>query len=261
VARGKPGTGTGGRAPGGFGDRAGPGLFPEAPAGGAAAAAPHYSGHRERLRARFLAAGPGSLADYEMLELVLFRAIPRRDVKPLAKRLLAAFGDFNGVISAPLPRLGEVAGLGEAAICELKLVEAAAQRLARSRVMRREVLTSWSALMGYCKAAMAHRATEQFRILFLDRKNVLIADEAQAQGTVDHVPVYPREVVKRALELDASALILVHNHPSGDPTPSQADIDMTCQIDSAARSVGLVVHDHVVIGKERDASFRALGLL
>jgi DNA repair protein RadC len=196
-----------------------------------------------------------------MLELVLFRAIPRRDVKPLAKRLLGRFGDFNGVISAPLARLGDLAGVGQAVICELKVVEAAAHRLARARVLNRPALSSWSALMEYCKTIMAHRETEQFRILFLDRKNILIADEAQAKGTVDHVPVYPREVVKRALELNASAVILVHNHPSGDPTPSQADIDMTRQIELAARAVGVVVHDHVVIGKESDASFRALALL
>ncbi|MEM9146971.1 MAG: DNA repair protein RadC [Pseudomonadota bacterium] len=222
---------------------------------------PHYHDHRTRLRQRFLSAGSESLADYEMLELVLFRAIPRRDVKPLAKTLLQRFGDFNGVISAPVPRLAEVAGIGPAVICELKVVEAAAHRLARARVLNRPALSSWPALMDYCKTTMAHRDTEQFRVLYLDRKNVLIADEAQASGTVDHVPVYPREVVKRGLELNASALILVHNHPSGDPTPSQADVEMTQRIEDAARSVGITLHDHVVIGKEQDASFRAHGLL
>ena len=242
------------------------GANPEcaSPASGTAATdapAPHFHNHRWRLRQRFLSAGPGSLADYEMLELVLFRAIPRRDVKPLAKQLLDRFGDFNGVISAAVARLGDLPGVGQAVICELKVVEAAAHRLARARVLNRPALSSWSALMEYCKTTMAHRDTEQFRILFLDRKNILIADEEQAKGTVDHVPVYPREVVKRALELNASAVILVHNHPSGDPTPSQADIDMTRQIELAARAVGVVVHDHVVIGKERDASFRALALL
>ena len=201
------------------------------------------------------------MPDYELLELVLFRAIPRQDVKPLAKRLIDRFGDFNAVISAPAARLGEVAGVGRAVICELKIVEAAAQRLARARVINRPAISSWQALMDYCKTAMAHRDTEQFRILFLDRKNVLVADEAQAQGTVDHVPVYPREVVKRALELNASALILVHNHPSGDPTPSEADIDMTRRIERAARAVGVTIHDHVVVGRDRDASFRSLGLL
>ncbi len=222
---------------------------------------PHHLHHRSRLRARFLSAGPAGVADYEMLELVLFRAIPRRDVKPLAKRLLAQFGDFNGVISAPPPRLAEIQGVGDAVICELKIVEAAAHRLARARVMNRPALSSWDALMDYCKTTMAHRETEQFRILFLDRKNILVADEEQARGTVDHVPVYPREVVKRALELNASALILVHNHPSGDPTPSQTDVEMTRRIDDAAKSVGIVIHDHVVVGKASDASFRALGLL
>ncbi|MEO0623679.1 MAG: DNA repair protein RadC [Pseudomonadota bacterium] len=222
---------------------------------------PHYHDHRTRLRQRFLAAGAESLADYEMLELVLFRAIPRRDVKPLAKLLLQRFGDFNGVISAPPARLAEVQGVGPAVVCELKVVEAAAHRLARAQVLNRPALSSWQALMRYCKTTMAHRDTEQVRILYLDRKNVLIADEAQGTGTVDHVPVYPREIVKRGLELNASAMILVHNHPSGDPTPSQADVDMTRRIEDAARSVGITIHDHVVIGKAEDASFRALGLL
>ncbi|WP_118137704.1 RadC family protein [Oceanicella sp. SM1341] len=175
---------------------------------------PHYHDHRSRLRARFARAGAAGLADYELLELVLFRAIPRRDVKPLAKQLLAVFGDFNGVISAPPPRLAEVSGVGEAVVQELKIVEAAAHRLAQARVLGRDAIASWDALLRYCKTAMAHRDTEQFRILFLDRRNVLIADEAQAKGTVDHVPVYPREVARRALELNASALILVHNHPT-----------------------------------------------
>ena len=231
------------------------------PKRGRAARAEDAVGHRARLRQRFLSAGPASVADYEMLELVLFRAIPQRDVKPLAKRLIAAFGDFNTVISAPAARLAEVRGTGPAVICELKIIEAAAHRLARARVMNRHALSSWSALMEYCKTAMAHRETEQFRILFLDRKNVLIADEEQAHGTVDHVPVYPREVVKRALELNASALILVHNHPSGDPTPSQADIDMTQQIERAAKAVGITLHDHVIVGREHDTSFRSQGLL
>ena len=246
--------------------------FAEAPLplfGDEAAAAPlpqgrlpsYIADHRKRLRARFREGGAEALPDYELLELLLFRAIPRQDVKPLARALLDAFGDFNGVISAPVARLAEVRGVGDAVITELKLVEAAAHRLARAQVLRRQVLSSWDALLRYCQTTLAHRGREEFRVLYLDRKNVLIADEAQGQGTVDHVPVYPREVVKRALELDASALILVHNHPSGDPTPSAADIDMTEQIVHAAGALGIVVHDHLVIGKARELSFRSEGLL
>ncbi len=217
--------------------------------------------HRQRLRERFMRAGTIALQDYELLELLLFRAIPRRDVKPLAKTLLRHFGDFNRVISARPSLLAEIQGVGDAVIQELKIVEAAAHSLAQARVLHRDVLSSWGALMTYCKTAMAHRETEQFRILFLDKKNILIADEAQQSGTVDHVPVYPREVAKRVLELNASAVILVHNHPSGNPAPSQADIDMTTLIENALAAIGVTIHDHVIIGKEEDASFRALGLL
>lgn len=217
--------------------------------------------HRKRLRERFLSGGSNALPDYEMLELVLFRAIPRQDVKPLARRLLEAFDDFNGVLSATPARLARVKGVGEAVICELKVVEAAAHRLARAKVMDRPVISSWEAVLDYCHTAMAHRDTEQFRILYLDRRNVLVADEEQARGTIDHVPVYPREVVKRALEINASALILVHNHPSGDPTPSQADIDMTARVQQAAEALGLTLHDHLIIGRERELSFRAEGYL
>jgi len=217
--------------------------------------------HRTRLRARFMDGGAEALPDYEMLELVLFRAIPRQDVKPLARRLLDTFGDFNAVVSAPPARLRALEGVGEAVVCELKVVEAAAHRLARAKVLRRQILSSWDALVDYCHTAMAHREIEQFRVLYLDRKNVLIADEAQARGTVDHVPVYPREVVKRALELNASALILVHNHPSGDPTPSEADITMTFRIRDAAEALGLVLHDHLIIGRSRELSFRGAGYL
>ena len=217
--------------------------------------------HRQRLRARFMTGGAQALPDYEMLELVLFRAIPRRDVKPLARALLEQFGDFNAVVSAPCDRLAAVPGVGAAVICELKVIEAAAHRLSRARVIRRQVISSWDALLDYCHTTMAHRETEQFRIFFLDRKNVLIADEEQANGTVDHVPVYPREVVKRALQLNASALILVHNHPSGDPTPSSADIDMTRRIASAADALGITLHDHLIIGKSCELSFRAEGMI
>ncbi len=237
--------------------------FDEAfPAFASPAKQPSYiKDHRQRLRERFVQGGEKSVADYELLELVLFRAIPRQDVKPLARRLLETFGDFSGTISATRERLSKVSGVGQAVITELKIVEAAAHRLAQSRVIDRQVISSWDALVGYCRTAMAHRDTEQFRILFLDRKNVLIADEAQAQGTIDHVPVYPREVVKRALELNASALILVHNHPSGDPTPSDSDIAVTRQIQDAAETLSITVHDHLVIGTAGEFSFRSAGYL
>lgn len=217
--------------------------------------------HRQRLKERFMAGGSAAVPDYELLELVLFSAIPRRDVKPLARELLDRFGDFNGVISAEPDRLSEVSGVGQSVICSFKIVEAAAQRLARAKVMQKEVISSWQALVDYCHTAMAHNRIEEFRILYLDRKNILIADEAQARGTVDHVPVYPREVAKRALELNASALILVHNHPSGDPTPSSSDIDMTAQIERALDPLGITLHDHLVIGHNTEISFRSEGLL
>jgi DNA repair protein RadC len=221
----------------------------------------YIADHRQRLRARFREGGAAAVPDYELLELVLFRAIPRRDVKPLARALMDRFGDFNRVVTAAEARLRDLHGVGEAVITELKIVEAAAQRMARSRVMQRQVVSSWDALLDYCHTTMAHRETEQFRVLYLDRKNVLIADEEQARGTVDHVPVYPREVAKRALEVNASALILVHNHPSGDPTPSGADIDMTNQIAAACDALGLTLHDHLIIGKSRELSFRTEGYI
>ena len=221
----------------------------------------YISDHRARLRARFLQGGAAAMPDYELLELILFRAIPRRDVKPLARLLLDTFGDFNRVLSAPPARLSAVDGIGDAVVTELKIVEAAAHRLMRSKVIERPVISGWDAVVDYCHTTMAHRETEQFRVLYLDRKNVLIADEEQAQGTVDHVPVYPREVVKRALELNASALILVHNHPSGDPTPSQSDIDMTQQIETAAMALGLTLHDHLIIGKSTELSLRGAGYI
>ena len=221
----------------------------------------YVEGHRARLRERFMEGGAAALPDYELLELLLFRAMPRQDVKPLARLLIDHFGDFNRVISAPAQRLLAVSGVGHAVVQELKIVEAAAHRLARAKVMHRPVLSSWDALLDYCRTAMAHRETEQFRVLYLDRKNVLIADEEQARGTVDHVPVYPREVVKRGLELNASALILVHNHPSGDPTPSQQDVTVTGQIQEAAQVMGMTLHDHLIIGKSREVSFRSEGYL
>jgi DNA repair protein RadC len=222
---------------------------------------PHYLGHRERLRARFREAGPEALADYELLELVLFRAIPQRDVKPLAKALLQKFGSFAEAIAAPPARLREVRGVGDTVVTELKVVHAAAGRLLRGEVKGREVLSSWSAVLDYCRAAQGFAETEEFRILFLDKRNKLIADEVQQKGTVDHTPIYPREVVKRALELSATAIILVHNHPSGDPTPSRADIDMTKAIVEVAKPLGIAVHDHIIVGKDGHASLKGLKLI
>jgi len=223
--------------------------------------APHYLGHRERLRQRFLAGGAEAMPDYELLELVLFAALPRRDVKPLAKELIAQFGSFAEVISAPRERLLEVEGVSDAAAAQLKIVDAAALRLAKSKVIGRPALASWNALIDYCAAAMARSQREEFRVLFLDRRNVLIADEVQSTGTIDHTPVYPREIVKRALELSAAAIILVHNHPSGDPAPSRADIAMTREVADAAKALKIVVHDHVIVGRNGHSSFKTLGLL
>jgi DNA repair protein RadC len=222
---------------------------------------PHYIGHRDRLRERFAAAGGEAMADYELLELVLFRSIPRRDVKPIAKELIRRFGSFAEVLAAPVHLLTEVQGVGDATASDLRIVAAAGQRLARGQVTKRPVLSSWSSVLDYCRTAMAFAAREQFRILFLDKKNALIADEVQQVGTVDHTPVYPREIVRRALELSATAIILVHNHPSGDPTPSQADITMTRQIVDVAKPMGIIVHDHIIVGREGHASFKGLRLL
>jgi DNA repair protein RadC len=232
-----------------------------APAVAEALPPPHYHGHRKRLRARFRQAGAQGLAEYELLELVLFRALPRRDVKPIAKKLLEKFGSFAEVISAPPPRLAEVSGLGEEAITDLKIVQAAANELLRGGLREKPVLSSWSAVLDYCRTAMAYAEREELRVLYLDKRNQLIADERQQVGTVDHTPVYPREVVKRALELSASALILVHNHPSGDPSPSRADVEMTQQIVEAARALGIALHDHIIVGRQGHASFKALGLI
>ena len=222
---------------------------------------PHHAGHRERLRERALNGGLGALADYETLELYLFRTFPRGDVKPLAKRLIARFGSLGGVLAASVRELQTVPGVGEAAALDLKLVHELTQRIALQSFQKRPIISSWSALLAYVKVALAQEAREQFRVLFLDKKNQLIADEVMNHGTVDHAPVYPREIVRRGLELSASALILVHNHPSGDPTPSQPDIDMTKEIVEAGRSLKIAVHDHLVVGRDGVASFKALGLL
>jgi DNA repair protein RadC len=222
---------------------------------------PHYHGHRERLRTRLREAGANAIADYELLELVLFRAIPRRDVKPLAKALMARFGSFAEVIAARPERLAEIDGMSAASINEFKIVEASAQRFAKGVAKKRLPLGSWREVVDYCRTAMAFSEREEFRILFLDKRNGLIADEVQGTGTVDHTPVYPREVVRRALELSATAILLVHNHPSGDPTPSSADVKMTLEIIAMATPLGVAVHDHLIVGRQGHASLRSLRLI
>ncbi len=226
----------------------------------AAKVRPHYAGHRDRLRERALAGGLAALPDYELLELQLFRSIPRGDVKPLAKLLLARFGSLGGVLGAAPEELKTVKGVGDALALDLKLLHEAALRAARESVGKRAVISSWSALLAYVKTALAHEAREQFRVLFLDKKNQLIADEVMNRGTVDHAPVYPREVMRRALELSASAVILVHNHPSGDPSPSSADVVMTRQVVEAGRPLRIAVHDHLIAARDGVASLKALGL-
>jgi DNA repair protein RadC len=222
---------------------------------------PHYHGHRDRLRARFMEVGGDTLPDYELLELVVFRSIPCRDVKPIAKELLKRFGTFAEVLGASPARLMEVDGIGESVVTDLKIVEASARRLAKGEVAKRPVLSSWGSVLDYCRTAMAFMDKEQLRLLFLDKRNALIADEVQQSGTVDYTPVYPREVVKRALELSASALILVHNHPSGDPTPSSADVKMTREIIEMAKPLGITIHDHIIVGREGHASLKGLRLI
>lgn len=221
----------------------------------------HYLGHRARLRARLREAGPDAVADYELLELVLFRAIPRRDVKPLAKALIARFGSFAEAIAARPERLAEIDGMTAASIDEFKILEAGAKRFAKGAVNKRLPLGTWSEVVDYCRTAMAFSDREEFRILFLDKRNGLIADEVQGAGTVDHTPVYPREVVRRALELAATAVVLVHNHPSGDPTPSTADVKMTSDIIALATPLGVAIHDHLIVGRHGHASMRGLRLI
>lgn len=228
--------------------------------GGLAEAQPHYHGHRDRLRERFIKGGATALQDYELLELLLFRLLPRRDTKPIAKAMLNRFGSFSEAIGAPPHLLEEIDGLGPTAITDLKVILAAAQRIGRDAIQNRPILGSWTEVIDYCKASMSYETTEQFRILFLDKKNKLIADEVQQTGTVDHTPVYPREVIKRTLELSATALILVHNHPSGDPAPSSADVQMTRQIADIAKPLGITVHDHIIVGKSTHSSLRGMKL-
>jgi len=234
---------------------------PEATPESGPESAAHHHGHRDRLRLRARRAGLGGLPDYELLELFLYRSIPRTDVKPLAKALLARFGGLGGVLAAPIADLRQVPGVGDAVALDLKLMQEAALRLGRETLQKRPLISSWSALIAYVRAELAHEPREQFRVLFLDKRNQLIADEQLGQGTVDHAPVYPREVARRALELSASAVILLHNHPSGDPSPSPADIDMTRQVVDALRPLRIAVHDHLVVGSTGVASFKALALI
>lgn len=222
---------------------------------------PHHTGHRARLRARFLKSGPDALADYELLELLLFQAIPRRDVKPLAKTLLQAFGSLPGVMNASIPDLVKIEGISENTAVALKTVTALAHRTLKREIAEKPVLNSWPKLLDYCRATMAHEIREHFRIIFLNKKNELLADEIQQSGTVDHTPAYPREIMKRALELGATALILVHNHPSGDPKPSQADIDMTREIVQAAKTFNIIIHDHIIVARKGHTSLRTEGLM
>lgn len=222
---------------------------------------PHYLGHRQRLRERFLEKGADSLTDYELLELLLCVAIPRRDLKPLAKKLISRFGTLGAVLSAPKERLLEINGVGETVLVALKVSQAASIALQREEILNQPVISSWTALIGYCRSVMAHETEEQFRVLFLDKKNTLMLDEVQSSGTVDQTPIYPREVIKRALELGATALIMVHNHPSGDPTPSRDDIEMTRELTGTAQKLGITVHDHLIIARRGHVSFKTMGLL
>ncbi|MDB5651554.1 MAG: hypothetical protein JWL62_3074 [Hyphomicrobiales bacterium] len=222
---------------------------------------PHYAGHRDRLRARFAEGGERGMPDYELLELVLFRAMPRRDVKPVAKALIARFGSFGEVIGAASERLQEIDGIGESVALDLKIIEAAARRMTKGAARERTILGSWADVLDYCRTAMAFADREEFRLLFLDKRNGLIADEVQGSGTVDHTPVYPREIVRRALELSATAIVLVHNHPSGDTTPSGADIRMTQEIIAISKPMGITVHDHIIVGRHGHSSFRGLKLI
>lgn len=221
----------------------------------------HQKGHRERLKARFRKGGVDALADYELLELQLMTAIPRRDVKPLAKDLIAKFGTYAEVISAEPERLMEISGVGDNVVTILKLAEASAQKLSQGIILGKPVLNNWQALINYCSSQMAYKKKEQFRVLFLDRQNRLITDEKMQEGTIDHTPVYPREVIKRALELGSTAIILVHNHPSGDPTPSRQDIEMTKKIEEAGKQLGVILYDHLIISKSGHSSFKTMELI
>jgi DNA repair protein RadC len=221
---------------------------------------PHHVGHRDRLRERFLKS-PDSLPDYELLELLLFMAIPRKDVKPIAKHLIDRFKNLNGVLNASLPDLENIDGISHNTAIAIQTIRVAGLRLLQQNIMERPILNTWSRLIEYCEAAMANENKEHFRLLFLNKKNEVIADEVQQSGTVDHTPAYPREIMKRALELGATAIILIHNHPSGDPTPSDADIQMTKAIQAAAAPFDIVIHDHLIVSRNGTTSFKNMGLI
>ncbi|MEM1035523.1 MAG: DNA repair protein RadC [Pseudomonadota bacterium] len=222
---------------------------------------PHWQGHRDRLRSKLIKRGPGALEDYELLETLLFAFIPRRDVKPIAKTLLQRFGSLSAVLSAPPSDLIGTKGVGETVAAYLKATQEIGLRAAQEKIKAKTIISSWTALLSYVRTHLQHETREQFRVLFLDKKNQLLADELMGQGTVDHAPVYPREIARRALELHASALILVHNHPSGDPTPSRADIDMTREVMDALAPLDIVVHDHLIAAKQGVTSFKSQGLI
>jgi len=223
--------------------------------------APDNSGHRARLRRRLFEGGPDALLDHELVEYLLALAIPRQDTKPLAKALLHEFGGIAGLLTADAEALARVKGMGETSVAALKAAHAAALRLLRAEVAQRPVLANWQALLDYLRADMAHHVIERFRVLHLNSKNMLIRDELMGEGTIDEAAVYVREVIRRAIDLGSAALILVHNHPSGDPSPSRADIEITRQIMAAGKGMGIAVHDHIIMGRDGHASLRGQGLL
>ena len=220
-----------------------------------------HAGHRQRLRERFLKGGEKAFPDYELLELLLCGVIPRGDVKPLAKTLLSEFGSLSGILQTDIEKLKAIPGVGDSSIVALKVIHEVACRIVREEANRHPILSSWQSVIDYCRARMSHLTIEQFRLLFLDQKNKILADEVQQQGTIDRTPIFPREVVKRTLELGATSLIMVHNHPSGDPTPSQADIDITRRIITAAKELDIQVLDHLIIGRFGHTSLREKKLI
>ena len=221
----------------------------------------HAKGHRNRLKQKFVKDNGSSLADYEILELILTYAIPRKDVKPIAKDLLKTFGDISAVFGAEVSDLTKVDGVGLESATLIKVIQASSGLVAKTEMKKGHILSTWDKLIEYCTIHMAHKKVEQFRIIFLDSRNRIICDEEQTKGSVNTTSIYPREIAKRALDLNATAIIMVHNHPSGDPKPSQADIDMTNQVKDALINLDITLHDHLIIAKEDIVSFKTLGLL